>query len=115
MFVRLRHLLRWIISVFRSREELLLENLALRQQLLALHAKRPRPRLSFRRQTVLGRFARSLVRLEEIVDPRHPGDRGSLAPDRLSAVLELDLARSKGGRKKTYQQGSARADLSDGR
>ena len=46
MFVRLRHLLRWIISVCRSREELLLENLALRQQLLALHAKRPRPRLS---------------------------------------------------------------------
>ena len=36
----------WVISVFRSREELLLENLALRQQLLALHAKRPRPRLS---------------------------------------------------------------------
>src|ERR1035437_10812293 len=46
MFVRLRYLLGWVISVFRSREELLLENLALRQQLLALHAKRPRPRLS---------------------------------------------------------------------
>jgi len=46
MFVRLQHLLGWVISVFRSREELLLENLALRQQLLALHAKRPRPRLS---------------------------------------------------------------------
>src|SRR5271167_4854265 len=46
MFVRLRYLLGWVISVFRSRGELLLENLALRQQLLALHAKRPRPRLS---------------------------------------------------------------------
>src|ERR1035441_5970306 len=46
MFVRHRYLLGWVISVFRSREELLLENLALRQQLLALHAKRPRPRLS---------------------------------------------------------------------
>jgi hypothetical protein len=34
MFVRLRHLLGWVFSVFRSREELLLENLALRQQLL---------------------------------------------------------------------------------
>ena len=43
MFVRLRHLLGWVFSVFRSREELLLENLVLRQQLLALHAKRPRP------------------------------------------------------------------------
>jgi hypothetical protein len=40
MFVRLRHLLGWIISVFRSREDLILENLALRQQVLALHAKR---------------------------------------------------------------------------
>jgi putative transposase len=46
MFVRLRHLLGWLVSAFRSRGELLLENLALRQQLLALHAKRPRPRLS---------------------------------------------------------------------
>jgi putative transposase len=46
MFLRLRYLLGWIISVFRSREELLLENLALRQQVLALHAKRPRTRLS---------------------------------------------------------------------
>src|SRR5664280_3808527 len=46
MFACLRHLLGWVVSVFRSREELLLENLALRQQLLALHAKRPRPRLS---------------------------------------------------------------------
>ena len=46
MFGRLRHLLGWVVSAFRSQGELLLENLALRQQLLALHAKRPRPRLS---------------------------------------------------------------------
>jgi putative transposase len=46
MLARLQYLLGWVISVFRSREALLLENLALRQQLLALHAKRPRPRLS---------------------------------------------------------------------
>src|ERR1035441_1112782 len=46
MFACLRHLLGWVVSVFRSREELILENLALRQQLLALHSKRPRPRLS---------------------------------------------------------------------
>lgn len=46
MIVALRHLLGWFISVFRSREDLILENLALRQQLLALHAWRPRRRLS---------------------------------------------------------------------
>jgi hypothetical protein len=35
-----------MVSAFRSRENLVLENLALRQQLLALHAKRPRRRLT---------------------------------------------------------------------
>ena len=42
----LRHLLGWIVSSFRSREDLVLENLALRRQLLALHAQRPRTRLT---------------------------------------------------------------------
>ena len=46
MIVSLRHLLRWIVSSFRSRENLALENLALRRQLLALHAQRPRTRLT---------------------------------------------------------------------
>jgi hypothetical protein len=36
MFVRLQHLLVWVISPIHSREDLLLENLTLRQQLLAL-------------------------------------------------------------------------------
>jgi transposase InsO family protein len=40
-----RHLLGLLISAFRSRQDLILENLALRQQLLVLHAKRPRARL----------------------------------------------------------------------
>jgi putative transposase len=42
----LRHFIGWIIGFFRSRQDLILENLALRQQLLALNAKRPRRRLS---------------------------------------------------------------------
>jgi len=42
----LRHLIGWVISAFRSREDLILENLALRQQLLTLRARRPRRRLS---------------------------------------------------------------------
>ena len=46
MISSLRHLIGWIVSAFRSREDLILENLALRQQLLALHANRPRRRLS---------------------------------------------------------------------
>ena len=42
----LRHFIGWVVGAFRSREDLVLENLALRQQLLALHTKRPRHRLS---------------------------------------------------------------------
>jgi putative transposase len=44
--VSLRHLLGWIVSALSSRENLILENLALRQQILALHVKRPRRRLT---------------------------------------------------------------------
>jgi hypothetical protein len=46
MIVSLRHFLGWLLSVFRSREDLVLENLALRRQLLALHAQQPRRRLT---------------------------------------------------------------------
>lgn len=46
MIASLRHLVGWIVSAFRSREGLILENLALRQQLLALHVKRPRRQLT---------------------------------------------------------------------
>ena len=48
MFWSLRHLIGWIVSALSSRKDLILENLALRQQLLALHAQRRRPRLSVR-------------------------------------------------------------------
>jgi len=46
MIVSFRHLLGWIFIAFSSRDGLILENLALRQQLLVLHAKRPRRRLT---------------------------------------------------------------------
>ena len=46
MFSSLRHLIGWAIRALGSRQELVLENLALREQLLALHAKHPRRRLS---------------------------------------------------------------------
>ena len=42
----LRHLIGWIFGAFRPRRDLILENMALRQQLLALHTKRPHRRLS---------------------------------------------------------------------
>jgi hypothetical protein len=46
MIASLRHLLVWMVSACRSREDVVLENLALRRQLLALHSQRPRHRLT---------------------------------------------------------------------
>ena len=46
MILLLRHFVGWMVATFCVREDLILENLALRQQLLALHATRPRRRLS---------------------------------------------------------------------
>jgi len=46
MIAWLRHLLGWLLGAFRSRQDLVLENLALRQQLLTLHAQRPRHRFT---------------------------------------------------------------------
>jgi putative transposase len=46
MIASLRHFLGWMVSAFRSREDLVLENLALHQQLMALYAQRPRRRLT---------------------------------------------------------------------
>ena len=39
MIPLLRHFVGWLVGAFRSREDLMLENLALRQQLLALRAE----------------------------------------------------------------------------
>jgi hypothetical protein len=43
MIVCFRTFVGWVVGAFRSREDLILENLALRQQLLALHAKSSGP------------------------------------------------------------------------
>jgi len=46
MIVSLRHFLGWLVRSFSCRADVVLENLALRRQLLALHAQRPRRRLT---------------------------------------------------------------------
>src|SRR6516162_10970904 len=51
MIVSLRHFLGWLVGTFRSREDLVLENLALRRQLMALHAQQPR-RMDLESQTI---------------------------------------------------------------
>jgi hypothetical protein len=64
MLARLRYLLGWLMGVFRSRKDLILENLDLRQQVLALHASST----GFQQQTVLGNAPESVAGLAEVLD-----------------------------------------------
>jgi hypothetical protein len=57
MIVWLRHFLGWVFSALRSREDLILEN-------LAFHAKRPRRRLPCSAPVVLGCVAKGLGWME---------------------------------------------------
>src|SRR5215469_12610376 len=73
MIAFLRHLFGWILISFGSRKNLALENLALRQQLLALHSKRPRRRLSMTHKlfwVVLRRFWSGWQKPLVLVTPR---------------------------------------------
>jgi hypothetical protein len=83
MLAPFRYMLGWILSLFRSRTDLVLENLALRQQLLAVHAKRPRPRLGAFDKLFWVLLRRVWSGMEEIVDPCHPGGHCSLASGRV--------------------------------
>jgi hypothetical protein len=55
MIASLRNFLGWLVSAFRSREDLVLENLALHQQLLALQAQRPRRRVTIKPEIIPGK------------------------------------------------------------
>ena len=88
-------LLASILRLFRTRRSLLLENLALRQQLAVLKRKHPRPRL-----VALDRLFWVLARRLSIsparTGPHHcaPGDRGPLAPVWICVVLARHLKRA---------------------
>ena len=95
----LRHLrLLAVLStqLFRSRRDLILANLALRQQLGVLKRRRPDAALCYGRPIVLGGVAANLAWMEEGVDPRSTGYRGALAPLWVQAVLDLALPASSG-------------------
>lgn len=88
----LRVLLGTVLRVFRSRRALFLENLALRQQLVALRRRRPRPR----RTVILPDFgAQVLVWMETGSHGGHSGNRGPVAPGWIPLVLEPNFESSK--------------------
>src|SRR5229473_6973192 len=80
MIVSLRHFLGWLVSSFSCRVDLVLENLALRRQLLAARATTS-PSIDCRAQTVLGCVENGLVRVEPASRAtlrRHPSEIGAV-------------------------------------
>ena len=101
----LRHLLGWVAIAFRSREDLIFENLALRQQLLALHAKRPRRSIDSSAQAVLDRLENVLVGVDEASRLGYSSNRGAVASGWLPVVLDLGFkAWTSGGRRRVSKQ-----------
>jgi hypothetical protein len=104
MIVSLRHFLGWMASACRSREDLVFENLALRRLLLALHAQRPRHRLTAPAQAVLGCVENVLGRVEEASRLGHSPNRRELASSGVSCVLGMGLKIQTSGRTEACQQ-----------
>jgi hypothetical protein len=110
----LRHLLGWVAIAFRSREDLIFENLALRQQLLALHAKRPRRSIDSSAQAVLDRLENVLVGVDEASRLGYSSNRGAVASGWLPVVLDLGFKAWTSGGTETGEQASSCSDLSNG-
>jgi putative transposase len=90
----------WRTTAFRSREDLILENVAFRQQLLALHAKRPRRRLTASQKLFWFALQRLWSRWKEPLIPVTP--RTVIGWHRVGFRLYwkwLSRAKSMGGRK----------------
>ena len=112
MIVWLRHLLGWLVSVFRSRQDLILENLP-----PAAIACPPRPPTSSSihdsSAAVLGSVVASLGRMETTAHPSHTADRRRLASCWVSAVLEVTFPSALDGRPQAGQPGGSGLDRSD--
>ena len=90
MLVLLRLLFGVLLRIFRSRRHLLLENLALRQQLAVLKAK-----ADCGREVVLGHGPETLVGLEAFAVGGDTGNGRSLAQGRVSSLLAMDFQKKR--------------------
>lgn len=89
MRIWLKIILGTLRSSVRSRRELALENLALRQQLATLKFRSPRPHLSDS-PPVLGRIESTLARLDESFAHSAAGYSDPLASSGFSLLLALE-------------------------
>src|SRR5258708_25540654 len=103
-----------LVRLLRARRSLLLENLALCQQLAVLKRRHPRPRLDLLDKTLLGRRSSILVRMATIPHCGHARNGGALAQGRIPFVLEADLQGQEARRETTDAEGSSGIDLPDG-
>ena len=87
----LRVLLLFIRGVLRSRTELALENLALRQQLAALRRQSKRPRLKKCDRNLLGSPISDLGELAFRSSHCAARHRSRLAPQGIQAVLAMEI------------------------
>ena len=87
MFCFLRLCSGTLVRLFRSHHSLLLENLALRQQLVVLKRRHPRRKAGLVRQAFLAARSSMLVNLETVSPRRHTRNGCPLAPRRIPLVI----------------------------
>ena len=108
MIVSLRHFLGWLVSSLSCRADLVLENMALRRQLLALHVQRPRRRLTALHKlfwVALRMFWCGWTKPLVLVTPR------TVASGGVSFVLDVGLQSPPGRGTEACQQRGPRLDF----
>lgn len=103
-----------LVRLWRGRQSILLENLALRQQLAVLKRRHPRPRVGLLAKLFWGaarRFWSGWKQSLIIVTPR---DGCPVAPCRFPLVLAADLQSQQAGWEKTHLPTSSGMDLPNG-
>ena len=105
-----------LARLFCSRRSLMLENLALRQQLAVFKRRNPRPRLNLTRPTVLDCRSTALVRLEAALVIVVPDTVVQLASSWIQALLAYHFESSGGlwWQEANFERNSG-FDLPDGR
>ena len=97
-------LVRGVMIICRSRAELVLENLALRQQLTALKQRRPRPALDDADRGFWVPPALVLAGMAQSAAHRQTRHRGEVAPAALPTLLDEALAGQPRSRPTAYRR-----------
>ena len=104
-----------LVRLLRARRSLLLENLALRQQLAVLKRRHPRPRVDLLDKHFWVAVRRFWSGWQQSLICGHARNGGALAQGRIPFVLEADLQGQEAGRETTDVEGDSGIDLPNGR